>query len=286
MIPRQPSSPFAFVEPARFTLNLREPSRSAIDPLRPRRRHCRPGGATAFDEEHHAVDSEGMSAAVAALVAGLLGIGSAQAQVQASGNMAVSSDYVWRGSSQTGGDPAVQAGAKLALPSGLYASVWGSNVSFTPDIGARSEFDLVAGWSGAVAQDWSLDANVTRYLYPGTGRALDWTELGATLTWKQRAWLQLAHSSDALAGGHRGTYAQLGGRLPLNERFRLEAAVGHYWLADAQGPDYLHGQLSAIATLAPAWELRATVHDTDNAARRLFPGNAGGRWELALQGSF
>lgn len=33
-------------------------------------------------------------------------------------------------------------------------------------------------------------------------------------------------------------------------------------------------------------KLRATVHDTDNAAKRLFPGNAGGRWELALQGSF
>ncbi len=284
MIPRQPS------RPDRFTFNLRKGCRRAIDPLRPGRRHCRPGGTTAFYEEHPAVDSKGMSAALAALVAGLLGIGigsaQAQAQVQASGNMAVTSDYVWRGSSQTADDPAVQAGAKLALPSGLYASVWGSNVSFTPDIGARSEFDLVAGWSGAVAQDWSLDANLTRYLYPGTGRALDWTELGATLSWKQRAWLQLAHSSDALAGGHRGTYAQLGGRLPLNERFRLEAAVGHYWLADAQGPDYLHGQLSAIATLAPTWELRATVHDTDNAARRLFPGNAGGRWELALQGSF
>ena len=74
--------------------------------------------------------------------------------------------------------------------------------------------------------------------------------------------------------------------VPLHERFRLEAAVGQYWLATAQGPDYLHGQLSAIATLTPAWELRATVHDTDNAAKRLFPGNAGGRWELALQGSF
>ena len=102
----------------------------------------------------------------------------------------------------------------------------------------------------------------------------------------QRAWLQVAHSNDALAGGHRGTYAQLGVRVPLNERVRLEAAVGQYWLATAQGPDYLHGQLSAIATLTPAWELRATVHDTDSAAKRLFPGNAGGRWELALQGSF
>jgi len=265
---------------------LRNTRGRALDPLRVPRRHCRPGGTAAFDEDVPEVDSKGMMAAAVAALAGLLGMGSAQAQVQASGNMAVTSDYVWRGSSQSDGDPAVQAGAKVALPSGVYASVWGSNVSFRPDNGARSEFDVVAGWSGALGADWSLDANVTRYLYPGTGRALDWTELGATVSWKQRAWLQLAHSSDALAGGHRGTYAQLGGRLPLNERFRLEAAVGRYWLADAQGPDYVHGQLSAIASLAPAWELRATVHDTDTAARQLFPGNAGGRWELALQGSF
>lgn len=241
---------------------------------------------TAFDEEHSAVNSKGMMAAVVAALAGLLGIGSAQAQVQVSGSAALTSDYVWRGSSQSDGDPAVQAGAKVSIPSGWYASVWGSNVSFKPDNGARSEFDLVAGWSGALAPDWTLDANLTRYMYPGTGRALDWTELNTTVTWKQRAWLQVAHSSDALAGGHRGTYAQLGVRVLLHERFRLEAAVGQYWLATAQGPDYLHGQLSAIASLTQAWELRATVHDTDSAAKRLFPGNAGGRWELALQGSF
>ncbi|MFY1079887.1 TorF family putative porin, partial [Escherichia coli] len=84
-------------------------------------------------------------------------------------------------------------------PASWYASVWGSNVSFKPDNGARSEFDLVAGWSGALAPDWSLDANLTRYVYPGTGRALDWTELNTTVTWKQRAWLQVAHSNDALA---------------------------------------------------------------------------------------
>ena len=230
--------------------------------------------------------NKGKIAAGVAMLAGLLGAGAAQAQVQVSGNAALSSDYVWRGSSQSDGDPAVQAGARVSLASGWYASAWGSNVAFTPDNGARSEFDLVAGWSGELAADWSLDANLTRYLYPGTGRALDWTELNATASWKQRAWLQVAHSNDALAGGHRGTYAQLGVRVPFNPRLRMEAALGHYWLAAAQGPDYLHGQLSAIATLAPGWELRGTVHDTDSAAKRLFPGNAGGRWELALQASF
>ncbi|TGV64690.1 hypothetical protein EN803_33645, partial [Mesorhizobium sp. M2D.F.Ca.ET.160.01.1.1] len=97
------------------------------------------------------MNSKGMMAAVVAALAGLLGIGSAQAQVQASGSAALTSDYVWRGSSQSEGDPAVQAGAKIAIASGWYASVWGSTVSFKPDNGARSEFDLVAGWSGALA---------------------------------------------------------------------------------------------------------------------------------------
>ena len=95
-----------------------------LDPLRRRTRHCRPGGATAFDEEHSAVNSKGMMAALVAALAGLLGIGSAQAQVQASGSAALTSDYVWRGSSQSDGDPAVQAGAKVSIPSGWYASVW------------------------------------------------------------------------------------------------------------------------------------------------------------------
>jgi hypothetical protein len=240
---------------------------------------------TAFDEEHSAVNSKGMMAAVVAALAGLLGIGSAQAQVQVSGSAALTSDYVWRGSSQSDGDPAVQAGAKISIPSGWYASVWGSNVSFKPDNGARSEFDLVAGWSGALAPDWTLDANLTRYVYPGTGRALDWTELNTTVTWKQRAWLQVAHSNDALAGGHRGTYAQLGVRAAART-LPPGSGGGPVLAGHRAGPDYLHGQLSAIASLTPAWELRATVHDTDNAAKRLFPGNAGGRWELALQGSF
>ncbi|MEG2803554.1 TorF family putative porin [Stenotrophomonas sp.] len=202
------------------------------------------------------------------------------------GNATLTSDYVWRGSSQSDGDPTVQAGVKLASERGWYASVWGSGVSFKPDNGARSEFDVVAGWGGALGEDWALDVNLTRYLYPGSDVDLDWTELNGTLTWQQRYWLQVGTADNALAGGHAGTYAQLGARLPLGEQWRLEAALGHYWLASAQGDDYLHGQLSAIWTVHGPWELRLTAHDTDNAARRLFPGNAGSRVEFAVQTSF
>jgi uncharacterized protein (TIGR02001 family) len=218
------------------------------------------------------------------LLLGLMLSGAAAAAVE--GNATLTSDYVWRGSSQSDGDPAAQAGIKLGSESGWYASVWGSGVSFQPDNGARSEFDVVAGWGGALGEDWALDVNLTRYLYPSSNVDLDWTELNSTLTWQQRYWLQVGVSDDALAGGHSGTYAQLGARLPLGEQWRLEGAVGHYWLASAQGDDYLHGQLSAIWKVHGPWELRLTAHDTDNAAKRLFPGNAGSRVEFAVQTTF
>lgn len=218
------------------------------------------------------------------LVAGLLCGGTAAAAVE--GNAALTSDYVWRGSSQTSGDPAAQVGMKVSTGSGWYASAWGSNVAFQPDNGARSEFDLVAGWGGALAPDWALDVNLTRYVYPSSTVDLNWTELTSTVTWQQRYWLQVGVSDDALAGGKRGTYAQLGARLPLNAQWRLEGAVGHYWLDTAYAPDYLHGQLSAIWRVSGPWELRVTAHDTDTAARRLFPGNAGSRVEFAVQTTF
>lgn len=219
------------------------------------------------------------------LVVGVIGVqGAAHAAV--AGNLALASDYVWRGSSQTGGEPAVQAGVRASAAGGGYASLWASNVAFEPDAGARSEFDAVVGWSGTLRPSWDLDVSVTRYIYPSTGRVLDWTEAAATVSWKQRAWLQLAHSADALGGGHDGTYLQLGARLPLTAGTRLEGAVGHYRLARAQGRDYTHLQLGVIHALVPGWELRATAHATSTAARTLFPGNAGSRLELALQGSF
>lgn len=202
------------------------------------------------------------------------------------GNAALTSDYVWRGTTQTQGDFATQAGLKASAANGLYVSAWGSNVEFAPETHASSELDLVAGWSGALAQDWALDANLTHYRYPSSAVDLDWTELGATLTWKSNVWAQLGWSSDALATHHTGTYAQLGARMPLGEAFRLEGAVGHYWLDDAYGQRYSHMQLGGVWAFNAPFELRLTWHDTDRAARDLFPDLAGSRVEAAFQAFF
>lgn len=204
-----------------------------------------------------------------------------------SGNAALTSDYVWRGSSQSQGDAAVQAGFRVAGDSGLYAAVAGSSVEFAPETHASSELDFIVGWNGTLAEDWALDANLLHYRYPATTVDLNWTELNGTLTWKNNYWLSLGWSPEALGTTQDGLYTQLGARLPVNPDLRFEAAAAWYQLQDAPGGGYAHGQVSAIWALATPLELRLSGHFTDRHARELFGDKAAGtRWEAALQASF
>jgi uncharacterized protein (TIGR02001 family) len=157
--------------------------------------------------------------------------GAAQA-AEVTGNATLTTDYVWRGSTQTQGDPAVQAGVKVAGESGFYGSVWGSNVEFAPETHASSEFDFIVGWGRSFNDDWALDVNVLHYRYPSTAVDLDWTELNGSLTWKGNYWVSLGWSNEALGLDESGLYGLLGARFPINDRFRFEAALAYYDLAE------------------------------------------------------
>lgn len=221
--------------------------------------------------------------------------GSARA-ADVSGNATLTSDYVWRGSSQAHGDPAVQAGLRVAGDSGFYASVWTSSVEFAPETRANREYDFTLGWAGDLAADLALDVNVLRYHYPSTAIDLDWTELDGTVTWKQDYWVSLAFSNEALGFDASGVYGLAGARLPINDRFRFEATAGYYALGDLDGDgrddSYVHGSLGAVWAIGKPGsgttvEARLTAHATDGDAKRLFGDDlAGNRIEAALQASF
>lgn len=220
------------------------------------------------------------------LALGTCAVGTAHA-VDFSGGAAITTDYVWRGTSQSNENPAVQASFKVASDTGFYAQAWGSSVEFAPDTRASTEIDLVAGWSGALSDTLALGVNLTHYLYPSTTVDLDWTEAIATLTWLEHYWVQVGHSNDALATHTSGTYATIGARLPVSDTFGFEAAAGHYWLAGNSGyEDYAHLQVGAVWAFASPFELRLTAHETDSAAERGFGALAGSRIEAALQASF
>lgn len=88
-----------------------------------------------------------------------------------SSNVALVSDYLYRGISQTGASPALQGGFDLAHASGFYAGIWGSSISWISDgavaNSAGTEFDTYAGFKGSAAEV-GYDVGFLRYNYPGS----------------------------------------------------------------------------------------------------------------------
>lgn len=202
-----------------------------------------------------------------------------------SGTATLTSEYVFRGISQSDRNVAPQAGLRLASASGVYASAWSSRVEFPGAPDARAEIDAVLGMQRALGAHWTGDVNGTWFTYAGTPE-LNYVEWIATATWRQRHWVALGVSGDVFATGRTGLYLQAGGRLPLTAATRLELTGGYYRLERAYGDDYAHAQAAFVWAPHAQAELRLTGHLTDSRARDLFGDLADPRLEASLQASF
>ena len=97
----------------------------------------------------------------------MLAIGFASAQAQVSGNLGLTSDYRFRGISQSQNAPAVQGGVDYAHSSGFYVGNWNSSVSsqmYTNGSGVES--DLYAGFKKDIYKGITIDVGSYNYFYP------------------------------------------------------------------------------------------------------------------------
>ena len=146
-----------------------------------------------------------------------------------SANVAVATDYLFRGISQTDNKPAVQGGFDFNHKSGFYAGVWASNVDFGSADDAKVEMDLYTGYSGTFLEHASWNANVLYYLYPPNSSD-NYQELIGTLGYDfgfVALNAGLAYSPDFFNGSGDGFYYSLGATVPLPVDFKLGLLVGH-----------------------------------------------------------
>ncbi len=122
------------------------------------------------------------SLASSALALGLLANTAAHSQSAAPApdftlayNIGGTTDYRFRGISQSSFKPAVQGGIDFSHKSGAYAGVWASNVNWIKDyIGATDgslEVDFFGGYKGELAKDLGFDLGVIAYVYPSNNAA-------------------------------------------------------------------------------------------------------------------
>ncbi len=89
-----------------------------------------------------------------------------------SANVALSTDYMYRGQSQTGNDPSISGGLDYAHESGFYLGTSASNVNFPNNV--TSEIDVYGGYGGELGGSGiSYDIGLLYYIYPGSPDGAD-----------------------------------------------------------------------------------------------------------------
>lgn len=204
-----------------------------------------------------------IGAAAALVMAGLSSacLAASESPHELTANVALTTNYLFRGISQTNNGPAVQGGFDYTYkPFGVYLGVWGSNVDSSsasgyyvadqggqlvvtnaddPNAqyvalkapgydGASMELDLKAGWAHTFDK-LGVDLGYLRYQYPRTGTSVNNTnEYHAALSYDVLGYFTpkfTANYSDNFYGLNAAWYYDLTVAVPLPYNFSL---TGHY----------------------------------------------------------
>lgn len=180
-----------------------------------------------------------------------------------SANVTLTSDYIFRGISQTGGEPAIQGGLDYSHSSGFYLGTWASNVGWLEDYQGYQkgnvEIDVYGGFRGSFATDFTFDVGAIQYIYPGdrgTAVKADTSELYVGLGWK---WFTAKYSyyvSDEVFGfgnADGSDYLGISASVPVGESgVTLGASWGTFNFKNNSAQDYDDWSVSATYDLGSA----------------------------------
>ncbi|MFB9970796.1 TorF family putative porin [Pseudoroseomonas cervicalis] len=193
----------------------------------------------------------------------------------------VSSDYLFRGISQTRNRPAIQLTLDAQHESGFYVGAFASNVTF-PGSNARQELDLLAGYRFEVA-GVSLDIGGVYYTYPGYDRpsgsydynyveaiakasyTLEPVKLVATAAWSPNFYFE---SGSAV-------YVEGGADISLPFDFTLAGRLGYQWIERNTrygAPDYTNWSVAVTREIVGGFMLTVGYYDTDLSKAQCFGG--------------
>lgn len=183
-----------------------------------------------------------------------------------SANITITTNYMFRGFSQSDEGPAIQGGFDYAHESGVYLGTWASSIDFAES----TEFDFYGGISGELANGLGWDVGGLYYLYPGdsTSPELNFYEVYGSLGYDFDTFnvgAGIAYSPDYFAetGSAVYVYGDLGVPLPHGVSFAVH--VGHQSIEDNAGwggPDYIDWSLGVSRDFGP-FNIDLSYIDTD-----------------------
>ena len=211
-------------------------------------------------------------------------------------NLGATTDYRYRGISQTRLEPALQGGMDYASPSGWYLGTWGSTIQWIKDNGVKGpvELDLYGGYRGEIHKDLGYDLGLLQYAYVGnkltdTGgggvyKNANTTELYGALNYGPVT-AKLSYALTHLFGNYnfasgQGTkgsiYAELNGSFDLGSGFTLAPHVGYQKVAHLGVASYTDYSATVSKDLGSGLSVSLALVGTDANQSFYVPGAAAG----------
>lgn len=181
-----------------------------------------------------------------------------EAESPLSWTFAATSDYVFRGVSQSDEKPAAQVGVTYTFPVGIYAGLWASNVDFGssgPDI----ELDGFVGYNTDLSDQWNLDLSAVRYSYHKGADDYDGdyneyiAKVSYAATEKVGLTALVAYANDYGNADIEEFYSNLGSSIDVGAGVSLNVGVGYTTLEyDGGGrDDYFDGMVGVSRDFGP-----------------------------------
>jgi uncharacterized protein (TIGR02001 family) len=196
-----------------------------------------------------------------ALACGVAMLGlSSVAAAEISANIGVTSNYVWRGLTQSANSTAFSGGIDYSHDSGLYAGTWMS------EAWDDYELDFYGGYGGEIS-GVSYDAGLIYYSYSSDSES-DFAEINANVGWNflSAGFAYVITAEDAVEAVEEDLYFYIGGSYDLPEDFSIGLTVGFVEPdgdGDADGDDYMHYQIDVGKSAGDFGDVTFSLSDTD-----------------------
>jgi len=157
--------------------------------------------------------------------------------IKVTGDVALTSNYIWRGMTQTDDSAAIQGAFNLEYK-GFYTGVWASNVDFKGEDDAVVEVDYLAGYKND-AFGVTYDIGYGQYTYPGDTDNMNFGEVHLTLGYDfdilalSASYFAGVDTNDVSASSDEENWSpqnayELGVSVPLPFKVSADASYGQY----------------------------------------------------------
>lgn len=213
-------------------------------------------------------------------------------------NVSVTTDYRYRGISQTRLGAALQGGFDKSFSNGIYLGTWASTIRWIKDSGdvaappvdaggANIEWDFYGGWKKELVKDLTLDLGGLYYYYPGNklsdvpgSRNANTFEVYGALTYGPVT-AKYSHSLTNLFGfadSRNSGYLDLSATFDLGGGWSILPHVGHQRIRSNGWYNYTDYSLVVGKDMGKGFNLSLGVYGTDADKNLYSAGNPDGKF--------